>query len=234
MIKLLLVEDELNLSYIIKGALEDMIGGYEVITATNGQEGLIAWKKHKPYIIITDIEMPIMNGLEMVSKIRETDTETLILFASGKGSAADVITAYKLGGNNYVKKPFMPEELDAHIRGMLNLRNELQSRNESQIQKIGSYTFDALNGVLKHKDNEFVPLTSREANILQILVANIGNVVKRESFIKQLWDIKDGEDFFASRSLDVFISKMRKKLSKDPSITIKTVRGIGLLLSVEN
>ena len=107
MIKLLLVEDDTNLCYIIRGGLEDMIGGYEVMTASNGEEGLRIWKEQHPDIIISDIEMPVMDGYEMVRRIRETDGFIPIVFTSGRVSPKDVVKGYELGVNNYIKKPFL-------------------------------------------------------------------------------------------------------------------------------
>ena len=122
MIRLLLVEDDNNLSYIVQTGLQDIIGGYEVITACNGKEGLEAWKEHHPDIIISDIDMPVMNGFEMVRLIRETDGDTPILFASALTSPKDVRKGYDIGVNNYVKKPFIPDELDAHLHAILKMK----------------------------------------------------------------------------------------------------------------
>ena len=113
MTRLLLVEDDANLCYIIRGGLEDMIGGYEIQTAADGEEGLRIWKTWKPDVIVSDIEMPVMDGYEMVRRIRETDERTPILFTSGRVSPKDVVKGYELGVNNYIKKPFLPEELHA-------------------------------------------------------------------------------------------------------------------------
>ena len=115
MIKLLLVEDDANLRYIIRGGLEDMIGGYEIKDAANGEEGLKVWQEWQPDVIVSDIEMPVMDGYEMVKRIRETDPDTPILFSSGRVSPKDVVKGYELGVNNYLKKPFLPEELNAHV-----------------------------------------------------------------------------------------------------------------------
>ena len=132
MIRLLLVEDDNNLSYIVQTGLQDIIGGYEVITACNGKEGLEAWKEHHPDIIISDIDMPVMNGFEMVRLIRETDGDTPILFASALTSPKDVRKGYDIGVNNYVKKPFIPDELDAHLHAILKMKEGARSRNESK------------------------------------------------------------------------------------------------------
>ena len=143
MIKLLLVEDDASLRYIVQGGLEDMIGGYEVIAAANGEEGLKQWKEQHPDVIVSDIEMPVMNGYEMVKRIRETDGETPILFSSALISPKDVVKGYEIGANNYIKKPFIPEELDAHVHALLKLSKGEKSKDTSQCYKIGKeYVLD--------------------------------------------------------------------------------------------
>ena len=131
MIKLLLVEDDANLCYIIRGGLEDMIGGYEVMTASNGEEGLKIWKEQHLDIIISDIEMPVMDGYEMVRRIRETDGFIPIVFTSGRVSPKDVVKGYELGVNNYIKKPFLAEELDAHIGALLKMKRGMGAISQS-------------------------------------------------------------------------------------------------------
>ncbi|MCD8029825.1 MAG: response regulator transcription factor [Bacteroides sp.] len=230
MIKLLLVEDDPNLSYIIQGGLEDVIGGYEVITASNGKEGLQMWKEHAPDIIISDIEMPVMDGYQMVERIRQTDTDTPILLASARISPKDVTAGYRIGANNYIKKPFIPEELDAHIQGVLKLKNNISSRNESNLLKIGEYTLDADHASLRHTSGTVVTLTSREAEVLRTLCQNKGQIVRREAILEKFWNT-EGNDYFASRSLDVFISKLRKKLADDPRVEIKVIKGVGICVN---
>lgn len=226
MIKLLLVEDDVNLGYIIKGSFEDMIGGYEVIHVLNGEEGLNAWRDYKPDIIVADIDMPIMNGESMVKVIRETDIETPIFFASGKNKAKDVTSGYQCGVNNYIKKPFMPEELDAHIKSIMLLKLKLNPMSTHLIFNIGCFTIDTEKQLLISKTAER-KLTTRETKILSILNNKRNEVVKREYILKEIW----GEpDFFHSRSLDVFINKLRSYLKEDNTISIRTIKGIGLIL----
>ena len=211
MIKLLLVEDDANLCYIIRGGLEDMIGGYEVKTAT-------------------DIEMPVMDGYEMVRRIRETDGTTPILFTSGRVSPKDVVEGYELGVNNYIKKPFLAEELNAHITALIRLTKGIKARDTHTLYPIGKlFSFDAAHALLHHRNEPDKTLTEREARLLQLLCENKGEVVKREAILAQLWDTE--EDYFASRSLDVFISRLRKLLAADETVQIKTVKGIGLMLT---
>ena len=137
MIKLLLVEDDPNLRYVVQCGLEDIIGGYNVQTAVNGEEGLKTWASFKPDIIISDIDMPVMDGFEMVRRIRETDANTPILFASALTSPRDVRFGYQLGVNNYVKKPFIAEELDAHIHAVLKMTQGVHMRTETGFCQFG-------------------------------------------------------------------------------------------------
>ena len=224
MIKLLLVEDDESLAYIEKTGLEDIIGGYEVITAKNGKEGVKVWEETHPDVIISDIDMPVMNGFEMVERIRETDGDVIIIFN-------DVKAGYRLGINNYVKKPFVPEELDAHIQALMKMRGGAKTQNETSHYKLGKFTLDANHATLRNDETgEAQTITQREAQILQLLAENKNNVVRREAILSRFWNTED--DYFASRSLDVFVNKLRKVLADEPKITLKTVRGIGLQLLV--
>ena len=229
MIKLLLVEDDANLNYIIQGGLEDMIGGYEVQTASNGEEGIHLWREWEPDVIVSDIEMPVMDGYEMVRRIRKVDGIIPILFTSGRVSPKDVVKGYELGVNNYIKKPFLAEELNAHITALLRLTNGIRSCGVSSVYAIGYlYEFDAGQAILRQKNGEEKTLTEREAHLMRMLCEHKGEVVKREMILSQLWNTDD--DYFASRSLDVFVSRLRKLLSEDDSVQIKTVKGVGLVL----
>ena len=227
--KLLLVEDDPTFSYIVKSGLQEIIGGYEVITAMNGKEGLKAWEEYHPDIIISDIDMPVMNGYQMVERIRETDGDTPILFASALTSPKDVKEGYKLGVNNYVKKPFVPDELDAHIHAILKIKAGTKSRNENEHYKLGRFTLDAKHATLYNDETEEKKmLTVREAKILQLFCKNINETVERKAILSRFWDTED--DYFKSRSLDVFITKLRKLLKDEPRIELKNIRGVGYTL----
>lgn len=231
MVKLLLVEDDASLAYIEKTGLEDIIGGYDVTTAANGKEGLQAWQQIHPDVIISDIDMPVMNGFEMVERIRETDGDVIIIFTSALTSPNDVKAGYRLGINNYVKKPFVPEELDAHIQALMKMRGGAKTQKETNHYKLGKYTLDADHATLRDDETDISQtITQREAQILQILAENQNHVVRREAILSRFWNTED--DYFASRSLDVFVNKLRKLLSDEPRVQLKTVRGIGLQLLV--
>ena len=230
MIRLLLVEDDANLSYIIQGGLEDMIGGSEVTIAPNGKEGLETYRQMKPDIIVADIEMPVMDGYEMVRRIRETDEEIPILFSSARVSPKDVVKGYVLGVNNYVKKPFLPEDLDANVRALLRMKQGTTEKDKTRTLTIGEYTLEPEQATLRHSSGSKQLLTPRETGILELLFRKPEEVVRREIILDKFWNTED--DYFASRSLDVFVTKLRKLLSQDDAVSIKTVKGIGLMIMV--
>ncbi len=232
-VKMLLVEDDENLAYMEKSSLEDIIGGYEVKTAVNGKEGLKVWRDFQPDVIVSDIDMPIMDGIEMVKRIRETDGDTIILFTTGLTSPKDLKAGYAAGANNYVKKPFLPEELDAHIQSLMKLKQGRRSTNSSSTVKLGKYLLDADHATLKNQeDGTEKMLTAREAKILELLAVNKNEVVRREAVLSRFWGVED-KDYFASRSLDVFIKKIRTALEDEPAVELKTIRGVGFKLIAE-
>ena len=234
MIKLLLVEDDANLCYIIRGGLEDMIGGYEVTTAADGEEGLKIWKEQHPDVIVSDIEMPVMDGYQALKAIRDLEKErnipekdmAKIIMTTPK----DVVKGYELGVNNYIKKPFLAEELDAHIGALLKLKQGVSAKNESETYRIGeSYVFDAAHAILRYLVSGVEKtLTEREAGLLKMLCVKMGEVVKREVILSTFWEKED--DYFASRSLDVFVTRLRKLLIEDEKVQIKTLKGVGISL----
>lgn len=156
-IKLLLVEDDENLAYMEKSSFEDIIGGYEVKTAINGKDGLELWKHFQPDVIVSDIDMPIMDGIEMVKKIREIDGDTIILFTTGLTSPKDLKAGYAAGANNYVKKPFVPEELDAHIQSLMRLKQGKRSLDNSHLIKLGKYILHAQESRGRHREDAHRP-----------------------------------------------------------------------------
>ncbi|MDR3218388.1 MAG: response regulator transcription factor [Dysgonamonadaceae bacterium] len=228
MIKLLLIEDDTNLSYIIKSSLEEIVGDYEVSVATNGEEGFSMLETVQPDIIVSDIEMPVLNGWDMVKKIRQTDTEIPIIFATAKISSKDVMAGYGAGGNNYIKKPFSPEELDAHIQSLMHLKSDKKLRLERSSYQIGKYIFTPQKNLLAY-DSAIQKLTVRESQILELFIKDKGEVLNRKDILMHFWKT---DNIASSRSLDVFITKLRAYLSKDSAVSINNIRGAGLILNV--
>jgi DNA-binding response OmpR family regulator len=227
-IKLLFVEDDILFSFIIKESLE-LTELYEVCTASDGQEGLEYYKIFHPDIIVCAINMPILDGLKMVEIIRQKDKIIPILFATAKTGVKDVIDGYQMEVDNYIKKPIHPMELDCHIRAVLKrVNNSFSILNKKEFVYLGNYIFYIEKQQLLYHD-KIHKLTDKETKILEILYEQRGKLVKRDFLLKKLWGTND---FYTSRSLDVFIASLRKHLSSEPSIKIETIRGKGLQLDI--
>lgn len=234
MTRVLLVEDDKNLSFILKSSLEQMIGGYEVVSVANGKDGLDMLTKENFDVIVSDVEMPVMDGVTMVQHIRKNHPSLAIIFITGLTTARDVINGYQAGADFYIKKPFLPEELDAHIQAVLRMRHNTQVENpagndEDTIFTIGKYSFDPTQNMLIF-ENEQHTLTAKESKILEMLCNEKGKVVSRENILNEIWG---NSDFYSSRSLDVFITKLRKYLSKDTDISLNVLKGVGICLKIQ-
>lgn len=234
MTRVLLVEDDKNLSFILKSSLEQMIGGYEVISVANGKDGLDMLAKENFDVIVSDVEMPVMDGVTMVQHIRKNHPSLAIIFITGLTTARDVINGYQAGADFYIKKPFLPEELDAHIQAVLRMKHNTltespDSNDEDTIFTIGKYSFDPTQNLLIF-GNEQHSLTVKESKILEMLCREKGKVVSRENILNEIWG---NSDFYSSRSLDVFITKLRKYLSKDTDVSLNVLKGVGICLKVQ-
>ena len=234
MTRVLLVEDDKNLSFILKSSLEQMIGGYEVVSVANGKDGLDMLTKENFDVIVSDVEMPVMDGVTMVQHIRKNHPSLAIIFITGLTTARDVINGYQAGADFYIKKPFLPEELDAHIQAVLRMRHNTQAESttgndEDTIFTIGKYSFDPTQNLLIF-ENEQHNLTAKESKILEMLCREKGKVVSRENILNEIWG---NSDFYSSRSLDVFITKLRKYLSKDTDISLNVLKGVGICLKIQ-
>ncbi|RAJ01496.1 DNA-binding response OmpR family regulator [Chitinophaga skermanii] len=226
MAKVLLVEDEFTLGQIVKDSLETR--GFTMFYAKDGQEGLKMYQEHKPDVIVLDIMMPNLDGFTLTTEIRKTDKNTPIIFLTAKSQTADVVKGFELGGNDYLKKPFSMDELIVRIKSLLNRFGQQKpalEQDENTIH-IGQYAFNFNRQTLtRHNVIEF--LSHREAEILRRLAQNPNDVVERKPILIDLW----GDDtFFNARSMDVFITKLRRYLKDDPRIQIVNVRGVGYKL----
>lgn len=229
MIKLLLIEDERTLAEIIRDTLNN--NGFEVTLAYNGVEGLECYKKNPPDIIVTDIMMPHLDGFTFVDRLRKSGCRLPVLFLSARSGAEDVVRGFELGGNDYLRKPFAISELIVRIKALLNRDatsgNPLRSPEQHR-WKIGKYTFDHQKARLYLGEGEnYQELSTRESDVLLFLCRNKGQVVENKIILQALW----GDDtFFNSRSLHVYITKLRHKLAADPSVSILNIRGVGYRL----
>jgi len=228
-IKLLLVDDDKGYRTTIKVSLE-MIGNYTIYEAQDGLEGYEVFKSLDNLdIIVADIDMPKISGLEMVDLIRKDDPYIAIVVASGLISSDNVIEGYKHDIDNYIKKPFTAYELDGVIKALFNRLNKFNQivAEEKKIIPLGSYLLDTEKRNLT-RGQKIISLSKREAQILYMLYKSKGKLVQRSDILKEFWGSED--DFFHSRSLDVFINRLRKYLKEDKSIKISTVRSDGLIL----
>ena len=214
-IHVLLVEDELTLAMIIKDTLEEQ--EFIITTASDGEEGLRTFFAQKPDIVVADVMMPRMDGFEMVRRIRQTDKLTPVLFLTARSAINDVVEGFELGANDYLKKPFGMQELIVRLKALMH---------KAFIEKEGDYQFNPVTQQLTFAGTA-QELSHRESEILKRLCNNRNEVVSSQSILLELW----GDDsFFNSRSLHVFITKLRHKLAKDSRVRIVNVRGIGYKL----
>jgi DNA-binding response OmpR family regulator len=219
---ILLAEDEPALGLIIKESLETR--NFKVLLCDNGATAYETYKTHKPELLVLDVMMPKMDGFTLAKNIRQIDTVIPILFLTAKSQTADVVEGFTIGGNDYLKKPFSMEELIVRINNLLQ-RTELQQTSESIA--LGHYIFNFTKQSLQYKDETPELLTHREAHLLFHLIQNKNQVLDRTLILNKLWG---NDDFFNARSMDVFITKLRKKLSQDDSLQIINVRGFGYKL----
>lgn len=230
MIKLLLIEDDDILGFIIKEGME-LIGEYEVLWVNNGEKGLEAFRNFEPDVIVSDIEMPVMSGLEFVRRVREIDQHTPIILETGVSSSKTILEAYALGIDNYIKKPFLPDELDAYIQGLLRRMDQvaITKKEESTIITLGDIEFNTIQQTLDTPEG-IIHLSLREATLLELLYRNLNQLVTKEVIAEAIWG---GEKYFTQQRLDVFIYTMRKYLSSDSRVQIRTMRSVGYMLCME-
>ena len=225
-LKILVVDDESRMRKLVRDFLEKQ--NFAVLEAGDGSEALdIFFDNQDIALIILDVMMPKMDGFTMVKLIRKTDTHTPVLFLSARSAANDVVEGFELGGNDYLKKPFGMAELIVRIKALLH-KVSVQ-RPEATSFRIGLYTFDSITQTLVYRGEKQL-LSNRESEILKRLCDNKDQVLPMKEILIDLW----GDDsFFNARSLHVFITKLRHKLSKDESIKILNIRGIGYKLIID-
>lgn len=219
--KIILAEDEPALAQIIKESLETR--NFEVILCKNGEEAFEAYTKEKPELLVLDVMMPKKDGFTLAKEIRKLDKKTPIVFLTAKSQTQDVVDGFQLGGNDYLKKPFSMEELIVRIHSLLD---RIQPEKNEEDIVIGNYAFNLTKQTLNHSGNTLF-LTHREASLLHLLIENKNDILDRSLVLKKIWG---DDDFFNGRSMDVFITKLRKKLSLDPNIQIINVRSQGYKL----
>lgn len=223
--KILLAEDEAALGMIVRESLESR--GFDVIFCEDGEQAKAAYESEQPDLLVLDVMMPKLDGFSLVKELRKQDQFIPIIFLTAKSRTEDVVEGFGYGANDYLKKPFSMEELIVRIHALLARK---APRSKNGVQEVGAYMFDCQKQLLTHKPTgEEERLTHREAMLLDALIKNVNELTDRQVILKSLWG---SDDFFNARSMDVFISKLRKKLAQDPEIEIINVRGYGYKLVV--
>ena len=218
----LIAEDEPALAQIIKESLETR--DFVVDMAQDGEQVMKAFRNRTPDILVLDVMMPKKDGFTVAREIRKVDRSIPIVFLTARSQTNNVLEGFTVGGNDYLKKPFSMEELIARINNLLQ-RKDFSEQPEQF--NLGNFLFDYHRQILQYKDEEKTILTTREADLLYHLYMNKNRILDRSPILLKLWG---DDDFFSARSMDVFISKLRKKLSPDPNIQIINVRGYGYKL----
>lgn len=223
--KLLLAEDDENLGLLLKEYL--IAKGYNTDLYGDGEVAYSGFKKHEYNLCILDIMMPKKDGITLANDIRLINQEVPIIFLTAKNLKEDVLEGFRMGADDYITKPFSMEELIFRIEAILR-RTSLESKaGEQSVYKLGRYTFDPRKQILMNDSDETVKLTTKESELLRLLCNNANKVLERNFALKTIW-IDD--NYFNARSMDVYITKLRKHLKEEPSVEIINVHGKGYKL----
>ena len=225
--KILYAEDDETLAFLTKDNLEQ--NGYEVVHCNNGEVCLENFANGLFDICILDIMLPKKDGFETAETIRKSNTDIPIIFLSAKTLKEDRLKGLRLGADDYLVKPFSIEELLLKIEIFLK-RSQKNTATDKSIYTVGKYEFDTKNYIV-FDASEKITLTQREAELLKLFLDNKNVVLKREEILKSLWG---DDDYFMGRSLDVFISRLRKILANESGIAIENLHGIGFRFSVKS
>ncbi len=228
--KILLVEDDPNFGSILKDYL--LLNDFEVTLAKNGMEGFEKFKKDTFDLCILDVMMPYKDGFTLAKEIREKDKEVPLIFLTAKTMKEDILKGYKVGADDYLNKPFDSEVLLMKIRNIL-----LRKATETKVEdtrfefEFGDFSFNSKLRYLTYKDDEPIKLSPKENELLKLLVIHENDVMKRELALTKIW--RD-DNYFTSRSMDVYIAKLRKYLKKDDNVEILNIHGDGFRLAIKN
>lgn len=226
--KVLLAEDDKNLGTILKAYLEAK--GFPTTLCINGKEAYDMYNRKKFDFCILDVMMPIKDGFTVAQEIRKSDKKIPILFLTAKAMQEDKLKGFELGGDDYLTKPFSMEELLARMQAIIRRVKEKEQKSyQASIFKIGSLTFDHNRQILSSKTSED-KLTSKEAELLKLLCENVNEVLDRSVALNRIWQ---DDSYFNARSMDVYITKLRKYLKADPKIELINVHGVGFKLVVQ-
>ncbi len=226
--KLILVEDDPSLGYLLSEYLQ--MKDFEIVWAKDGDEALTEMEKHIFDLAILDVMMPKLDGFALATKIKEKHSDLPFIFLTAKSLKIDVLKGFSLGAVDYLKKPIDEEELVIRINSLLSrLTNSMAAeKTKKNIYSLGQYSFNDLNQELVFKD-QVIHLTSRENQLLSFLLAHKNQLCRHRDILVTIWG---KNDYFNKKSLNVFITHLRKYLEKDPNIKLENVHGQGFILRV--
>ncbi len=226
-IHVLLAEDDKNLGSVLTSYLEAK--GYPTTLCINGQEAFNAFRSDTFDFCIIDVMMPVKDGFTLAKEIREIDKKTPILFLTAKSMQEDKLRGFELGADDYITKPFSMEELLMRMRAIIRRTTESKTMQASRTQyEVGKFTFDYNRQLLKKGEDE-QKLTSKESELLKMLCDNANEVLDRSDALKKIWH---DDSYFNARSMDVYVTKLRKYLKADPSLELINVHGVGFKLVI--
>ncbi|MEO5602792.1 MAG: response regulator transcription factor [Cyclobacteriaceae bacterium] len=227
--QIMLVEDDESLGFLLK----DTMGGYgwKVELYQSGEKGLTAFHNKAFDLCILDIMLPHKDGFELASEIRKYNQQVPIVFLTAKSQQEDRIRGFQIGGDDYVCKPFSMEELRYRIDAILKRSLGIKTlSDQASIMKVSFTTLD-INNLTLESNGETTRLTYKECRLLQMFFRHAGKLIERDVFLKAIWE---DNGFFVARSMDVFVSRLRKYLKSDPGLRIENIRGVGYILKELN
>jgi DNA-binding response OmpR family regulator len=225
---ILLVEDDLNFGSILNDYLK--LHSYNTILTRNGIEGLEKFKKHSFDMCILDVMMPYKDGFTLAEEIRSIDKNVPIIFLTAKSLKDDIIKGFKIGADDYLVKPFDSEVLLLKIKSIFKRKFiENNSKESKTLYTFSDFIFNSKFRTLQYKEEGRITLSPKESKLLNLLLQNLNDLTSREEALVKIWN---DDNYFTSRSMDVYVTKIRKYLKKDPKISIVNIHGKGFKMNV--
>lgn len=227
-IKLLLCEDDENLGMLLREYLQAK--GYETVLCTDGEMGLAAFNEQEFNLCVFDVMMPKKDGFTLAREIRQNNSDVPIIFLTAKALKEDMFEGFKIGADDYITKPFSMEELTFRIEAILR-RTGGKKKREKTLYHIGGYDFDTLKQTLTFKDGTVKRVTTKETELLTLLCVHANEIMQRDYALRAIWT---EDNYFNARSMDVYITKLRKLLVLDPEVEVINIHGKGYKLVTPN